>query len=155
MISQWSLWQFVESSSTDFRKLSARLGTNWKKGIPIEVVTNATGHVLSELRKLGSVNPQARSGLPGKAGSVVTDNGNALIDAPFPPLGLAKDLKGEDGKDGVWTVEGLADRLIKTVGVVETGLFYGVNGLQVESGAQKPVAAYFGMADGSVEVRRA
>lgn len=145
--------------SADFRKLSVRLGTNWKKGIPIEVVPSATGHVLSELRSLGSHNPQARSGLPGKAGSVVTDNGNSLIDAPFPPLGLAKDLVGggekADGRNGVWTVDGLADRLVKIVGVVETGLFYGANGAQVESGAQKPVAAYFGMADGSVEVRRA
>lgn len=118
-------------------------------------MSNATGHVLSELRRLGSLNPQARSGLPGKAGSVVTDNGNTLIDAPFPPLALPKDLKGEDGKDGVWTVDGLADKLIKIVGVVEMGLFYGANGLQVETGAQKPVAAYFGMADGSIEVRKA
>lgn len=114
--------------------------------------------MLAELRQLGSVNPQARSGLPGKAGSIVTDNGLALIDAPFAPLGLMRDLQGrEDGKDGVWTVDGLADRLIKIVGVFETGLFYGVNGLQVAGvgGAQKPVAAYFGMADGSVEVRKA
>lgn len=139
----------------DFRKLSARLGTNWKKGIPIEVVPSATGHVLSELRRLGAHDPQARSGLPGKAGPVVTDNGNLLIDAPFPPLALAGDLKGEDGANGVWTVDGLADKLIKIVGVVEMGLFYGVNGLQAETGAQKPVAAYFGMADGSVEVRKA
>lgn len=85
----------------------------------------------------------------------MTDNGNSLIDAPFPPLALANDLKGEDGADGVWTVDGLADKLIKIVGVVETGLFYGVNGYQVQSGAQKPVAVYFGMADGSVEVRNA
>lgn len=139
----------------DFRKNSARLGEQWKKGIPIEVVPNATGHVLSELKKLGSINPQIRSGLPGKAGAVVTDNGNALIDAPFPPLALAKDLKGEDGANGVWTVDGLADKLIKIVGVVEAGLFCGSNGYQTQSGAQKPVAAYFGMADGSIEVRKA
>lgn len=139
----------------DFRKNSARLGEQWKKGIPIEVVPNATGHVLSELKKLGSLNPQIRSGLPGKAGAVVTDNGNALIDAPFPPLALAKDLKGEDGANGIWTVDGLADKLIKIVGVVEAGLFCGSNGYQAQSGAQKPVAAYFGMADGSIEVRKA
>lgn len=139
----------------DFRKMSARLGTNWKKGIPIETVTVATASVLTELRRLGSINPTARSSLPGKAGSIVTDNGNSLIDAPFPPLMLAKDLKGEDGKDGIWTVDGLADKLIKIVGVVEMGLFVGHNGFQVEWGAQKPVAAYFGMADGSVEVRKA
>ncbi|KAF3767534.1 ribose 5-phosphate isomerase [Cryphonectria parasitica EP155] len=138
----------------DFRKFSTRLGTNWKKGIPIEVVTQATGHVLAELKKLGSLNPKLRSGLPAKAGAVVTDNGNSLIDAPFPPLALAKDLTGQDGSNGVWTVDGLADKLIKIVGVVETGLFTGHNS-QVMSGGQKPCAAYFGMADGSVEVRKA
>ncbi|POS77434.1 pentose phosphate metabolism-3 [Diaporthe helianthi] len=138
----------------DFRKMSARLGTSWKKGIPIEVVYQATGHVLSELKKLGAVNPVLRSGLPGKAGSIVTDNGNSLIDAPFPPLALAKDLKGQDGENGVWTVDGLADRLIKIVGVVEVGLFAGANGFQVETSAQKPVAAYFGMADGTVQSRK-
>ncbi|PSR90627.1 ribose 5-phosphate isomerase-like protein [Coniella lustricola] len=138
----------------DFRKLSPRLGINWKRGIPIEVVTQATGHVLAELRKLGSIRPQARSGLPGKAGSVVTDNGNSLIDAPFKPLALSKDPTDEDGVDGVWTVDGLAAKLSSIVGVVETGIFYGHNGFS-GSGAQKPVAAYFGMADGSVEVRKA
>ncbi|KAG6366917.1 hypothetical protein INS49_001098 [Diaporthe citri] len=138
----------------DFRKMSARLGTSWKKGIPIEVVYQATGHVLAELKKLGAINPVLRSGLPGKAGSIVTDNGNSLIDAPFPPLALAKDLKGQDGENGVWTVDGLAGRLIKIVGVVEVGLFAGANGFQVESSAQKPVAAYFGMADGSVQSRK-
>lgn len=139
----------------DFRKHSARLGTNWKKGIPIEVVSQATGHVLSELRKLGAINPVLRSGLPGKAGSIVTDNGNSLIDAPFAPLAMAKDLKGKDGENGIWTVEALADRIIKIVGVVEVGLFAGANGFEVESGAQKPVAAYFGMADGTVDIRKA
>lgn len=140
---------------TDFRKHSARLGTNWKKGIPVEVVSQATGHVLAELRKLGSINPVARSGAPGKAGSIVTDNGNVLIDAPFAPLAMPKDLKGKDGENGIWTVDGLADKIIKIVGVVEVGLFAGANGNQVESGAQKPVAAYFGMADGSVNTRKA
>lgn len=140
---------------TDFRKHSTRLGTSWKKGIPIEVVSQATGHVLSELKKLGAINPVLRSGLPGKAGSVVTDNGNSLIDAPFAPLALAKDLKCQDGENGVWTVEGLVDKIIKIVGVVEVGLFAGANGFEVQSGAQKPVAAYFGMADGTVEIQRA
>jgi len=53
----------------------------------------------------------------------------------------------------VWAVEALADKLIKIPGVAEIGLFYGSNGLEVASGAQKPVAAYFGMADGTVEIK--
>ncbi|KAK0621693.1 ribose 5-phosphate isomerase A-domain-containing protein [Bombardia bombarda] len=144
----------------DFRKLSPRLGTSWKKGIPIEVLPMAALRVLDDLKRMGSHNPRVRPGLPGKAGAIVTDNGMWIIDAPFTPLLLPKDsdksgiqLGNED--NGVWSVDALADRLIKIPGVAEIGLFYGKNGLQVASGAQKPVAAYFGMADGTVEVKTA
>ncbi|KAK0717875.1 ribose 5-phosphate isomerase-like protein [Lasiosphaeria miniovina] len=142
----------------DFRKLSPRLGTNWKKGIPIEVLPMAAPRVLDELKQMGSHNPRIRPGLPGKAGAIVTDNGLWIIDAPFMPLHLLKDssesgIQAGNGDNGVWAVDALADRLIKIPGVAEIGLFYGKNGLQVESGGQKPVAAYFGMADGTVEVK--
>lgn len=137
----------------DFRKLSPRLGTAWKKGIPIEVLPMAAPRVLDELQRMGSQGPRIRPGLPGKAGAIVTDNGLWIIDAPFAPLLLSKDNETGRSSDGVWTVDALADGLIKIPGVAEIGLFYGKNGLQVASGAQKPVAAYFGMADGSVEVR--
>jgi len=143
----------------DFRKLSPRLGTSWKKGIPIEVLPMAAPRVLGELKQMGSHNPHIRSGLPGKAGALVTDNGLWIIDAPFTPLLLPKDaasgIKAGNEENGVWTVDALADRLIKIPGVAEIGLFYGKNGLQVASGAQKPIAAYFGMADGTVEVKTA
>lgn len=120
----------------------------------------AAKRVLSELVHLGAQNPTLRQGLPKKAGPVVTDNSMWLIDAPFAPLQLAKDPTEAraDGNGGIWTVDGLADRLIKITGIVETGLFAGFNGLEAKagsSGAQKPVAAYFGMADGSVQVRKA
>ncbi|KAK1779758.1 ribose 5-phosphate isomerase A-domain-containing protein [Copromyces sp. CBS 386.78] len=141
----------------DFRKISDQgLGTQWTKGIPIEVLPMAAPRVLEELKKLGSLSPKIRPGTPGKAGAIVTDNGLWIVDAPFKPL-LASEEEvpegKEDGQDGVWTVDGLADRLIKIPGVAEIGLFYGQSGLEVESGAQKPVAAYFGMADGSVKVQ--
>ncbi|KAL2259278.1 hypothetical protein VTK26DRAFT_7104 [Humicola hyalothermophila] len=140
----------------DFRKLSTNLGTNWKKGIPIEVLPMAAPRVLGELERMGSVNPRIRPGLPGKAGALVTDNGLWIIDAPFAPLLLPKDKAAAGGEaSGVWTVDELADRLIKIPGVAEIGLFYGNNGLEVASGAQKPVAAYFGMADGTVKVKTA
>lgn len=143
----------------DFRKMSPRLGTNWKKGIPIEVLPMAAERVLAELKAMGSLVPRVRSGLPGKAGPIVTDNGMLIIDAPFPPLLLAKDaengVKGGDGQDGIWTVDALAQRLINIVGVAEIGLFHGKNGLQVARGAQKPVAAYFGLEDGGVRLMKA
>ncbi|KAK3943236.1 ribose 5-phosphate isomerase A-domain-containing protein [Diplogelasinospora grovesii] len=141
----------------DFRKLSPRLGTNWKKGIPIEVLPMAAPRVLHELKQMGSHNPRIRPGLPGKAGAIVTDNGMWIIDAPFSPLLLPRDgesgIQAGNGENGVWTVDALADRLIKIPGVAEIGLFYGKNGLEVSTGAQKPVAAYFGMADGSIQLK--
>ncbi|KAG7288241.1 hypothetical protein NEMBOFW57_007772 [Staphylotrichum longicolle] len=141
----------------DFRKLAPRLGTAWKKGIPIEVLPMAAPRVLDELQRLGSQNPRIRPGLPGKAGAIVTDNGMWIIDAPFAPLLHAKDsessAEGGSGSNGRGTVDALADRLIKIPGVAEIGLFFGKNGLEVASGAQKPVAAYFGMADGTVQVK--
>ncbi|KAK4221008.1 hypothetical protein QBC38DRAFT_492945 [Podospora fimiseda] len=136
----------------DFRKLSERLGTSWTKGIPIEVLPMAAPRVLGELKAMGSLEPKIRPGLPGKAGAIVTDNGLWIIDAPFKPLRL----NGEESKEGEWKVDELADRLIKIPGIAEIGLFYGKNGLQAQGGgAQKPIAAYFGMADGSVEVKKA
>jgi len=145
----------------DYRKLSPRLGTNWKQGIPIEVLPLAAKRVLRDLELLGAKNPHIRQGLPRKAGPVVTDNSMWLIDAPFLPLLLRKDLengvKGGYGQDGIWTVDALAERLIKIPGIVEIGLFTGMHGYDLQpghGGAQKPVAAYFGMADGSVEVRK-
>ncbi|KAK2071059.1 hypothetical protein P8C59_005512 [Phyllachora maydis] len=143
----------------DFRKMSPRLGTNWKKGIPIEVLPAAAPMVLAQLKQMGSLEARIRSGLPSKAGPCVTDNSMHIIDAPFAPLLLPKDrangIKGGDGTDGVWTVDTLADRLLKMVGIVEIGLFHGNKGFEVRSAAQKPVAAYFGMSDGSVEVKNA
>jgi ribose 5-phosphate isomerase A len=86
-----------------------------------------------------------------------------IIDAPFPPLLLAKDLSSEEdgaGKSGAWEVGRLAEELLRTPGIVEIGLFHGFNGDQAvalgkESQAQKPIAAYFGNAEGTVDVQRA
>lgn len=138
----------------DSRKISNHLGTAWKKGIPIEVFPMAVPQVLGELERLGSLSAQVRSGLPGKAGACVTDNGLRIVDAVFKPLLTELPEGKQEGEEGVWTVDGLARRLIEIPGVAEHGLFYGKSGLEVESGgAQKPVAAYFGMEDGSVMVQ--
>ena len=111
---------------------------------------------------MGSTNPMVRSGLPSKAGECVTDNGMWIIDAPFPPLLLPKDLDQADGtgKNGVWEVNKLAKELLSIPGIIEIGLFHGFNGAEAvelgkEGQAQKPVAAYFGTAQGTVDVQRA
>lgn len=112
---------------------------------------------------MGSPSPTVRSGLPSKAGECVTDNGMWIIDAPFSPLLIRKDLSSTEdgcGRNGSWEIQTLADELLKVPGIIEIGLFYGFNGNQAlglgkELQAQKPVAAYFGMPDGQVQVQNA
>lgn len=58
----------------------------------------------------------------------------------------------------MWEVAELAREIKAIEGVLSVGLFVGENGVQVQkrggrAGGQKPVAAYFGMEDGSVVVR--
>jgi len=146
----------------DYRKLSPRLLTAWK-AIPIEISPMAAPTIKRILITLGSPDPKIRQGGSAKAGPVVTDNGMWIMDAPFPKLLLHSDLKPHDhgdGEHGTWEVHNLGRRLKRIVGVLEVGLFHGRNGIQVasageEGGGQKPIAAYFGMEDGSVEVREA
>ncbi|TVY68782.1 Ribose-5-phosphate isomerase [Lachnellula suecica] len=144
----------------DSRKLQPRLLTKWKS-IPIEIAPLAAPTIKRILITLGSPDPIIRQGGSVKAGPVVTDNSNWIIDAPFPPLLLASDLKKGDlgnGEHGTWEVHQLGRRLKRIVGVLEVGLFHGRNGIQVansgeEGGGQRPVAAYFGMENGEVQVR--
>lgn len=128
--------------------------------------------MLDQLRSLKSFDPRIREGHIAKAGPIKTDQDNYIIDAPFPPLLLSRDSeksqslqpvhKGVEGKgeEGRWDVESLAREIKLIEGVLSVGLFVGVNGLQAAQagalkGGQKPVAAYFGMEDGSVFVRNA
>lgn len=55
----------------------------WKQGIPIEVVPFAYTKILQNLHLLGSPKAVLRMA-KAKAGPVVSDNGNFIIDAPFP-----------------------------------------------------------------------
>ncbi|CEI90672.1 Putative Ribose 5-phosphate isomerase A [Rhizopus microsporus] len=112
----------------DYRKKSKLLGTNWVKGVPIEVVPMAYKSVLKSIENNLSVKPikaTLRMAI-NKAGPVVTDNGNFVIDAHFGPL----------------TDPYLVFRQLKMLtGMYEIGLFLGM--------AEK---AFFGEKDGSVEV---
>ncbi|KAF9311063.1 ribose-5-phosphate isomerase rki1 [Podila horticola] len=110
----------------DYRKDSKVLGEQWKQGVPVEVVPFAWRAVMKKLQALGSKDASLRMAVK-KAGPIVTDNGNFLIDAPFglihEPAKLLKDIK-----------------LI--TGVVEVGLF-----------CNMAEVAYFGCEDGSVTIR--
>lgn len=151
--------------------------------MPIEVAPISIHVVLSALRALGSPNPRVRDGLLAKAGPLKTDQDFFIIDAPFPKLLTASETaerrkNGEiqgpaDGvgtgvmswangqgpkEDGRWEVEELSRRIKLITGVLEVGLFCGLDGIAaaekgLSAGGQKPVAVYFGMRDGDVEVR--
>lgn len=112
----------------DYKKKTPQyLGTNWKRGLPIEVVPSAYVRVCHDLKNLlGAKKVVVRQGGSAKAGPVVTDNNNFILDADFGEI--------EDPKK-------LHQEIKSLVGVVETGLFI--------DNAEK---AYFGNSDGSVEV---
>lgn len=58
-----------------------------------------------------------------------------------------------------WVVETLSKTIKDISGVLEVGIFSGATGPQAQDaggiGGQKPVAAYFGMPDGTVTVKKA
>nr|CAG4648788.1 EOG090X0ACL [Polyphemus pediculus] len=109
----------------DFRKASQNLGDQWNKGIPIEVIPSAYQAVQNRIEKnLGGKTSLRMSG-SSKAGPVVTDNGNFLLDWKFDRVSNWKEI----------------DITLNMIpGVVENGLFVGMACL-----------AYFGMSDGSVK----
>ncbi|CAI4051500.1 ribose-5-phosphate isomerase RKI1 SKDI_15G2450 [Saccharomyces kudriavzevii IFO 1802] len=112
----------------DSRKRSPKnLGRNWRQGVPIEIVPSSYVRVKNDLlEQLHAEKVNIRQGGSAKAGPVVTDNNNFIIDADFgeiiDPRNLHKSIK-------------------LLVGVVETGLFI--------DNASK---AYFGDSNGAVEV---
>jgi len=74
--------------------------------VPVEVLPFAVSVVKHKIEALGG-KPVLREG-KGKVGPVITDNGNAIIDASFGPIGNAAELE---------------KKLKMIPGVVETGLF--------------------------------
>ncbi|KAL8292083.1 hypothetical protein RQP46_001549 [Phenoliferia psychrophenolica] len=112
----------------DSRKDSKVLGTNWKQGVPIEVAPFAWAKVFQNLQKMGCEKPVLRMGKM-KAGPVVTDNGNFVIDAVYSEAYMRDPSE-------------LLNRIKMLTGVLEVGIFAGM--------AQ---AAYFGYPDGTVHVR--
>jgi ribose 5-phosphate isomerase A len=160
---------FLTSPSADYRKKQDRLLTNWPT-IPIEVAPISVPTVLHALKSLGSTDPKTRTTLLEKSGPLKTDQDFFIIDAPFKTLLIAEDVKSGkgkgDGTDGTWEASKLSDAIKALTGVLEVGIFSGLNGPDAEAlrttdarktvtSGQKPVAVYFGMADGQVEVRTA
>ncbi len=106
----------------DYRKKSEKLGENWNKGVPIEVIPFGYVPVMKKLEKLGG-KPVLRMA-KAKAGPIVSDNGNFIIDVDFGLIENPSDMN---------------DKLLKIPGVVDTGLFVGMTS-----------KAYIGQKDGNV-----
>ncbi|XP_032896278.1 ribose-5-phosphate isomerase [Amblyraja radiata] len=107
----------------DYRKDSKSLGEKWKKGVPIEVIPMACVPVTRAIVAKYGGNAALRMAVS-KAGPVVTDNGNLILDWKFSNISNWKDVNV-----GITMIPG----------VVETGLFINM----VER-------VYFGMKDGTV-----
>ena len=154
----------------DYRKRQDRLLTNWPT-IPIEVAPLSQLKVAAALRMLGSTGPKLRTTLLEKSGPLKTDQDFYILDAPFPPLLTSADVAAGKGKgdasDGTWEVNNISRAIKGLTGVLEVGIFAGLNGIDAQAlrendqstkavkGGQKPVAVYFGMQDGSIKVRTA
>ncbi|MBD1840361.1 ribose-5-phosphate isomerase RpiA [Coleofasciculus sp. FACHB-64] len=94
----------------DSSKLVDKLGSTFR--VPVEVIPMAMTPVMRAIEKLGG-KPELRMGVK-KAGPVVTDQGNLVIDVKFDTL----DNPGE-----------LEKTLNNIPGVLENGLFVGVTDL--------------------------
>lgn len=112
----------------DDRKNSQELGENWKRGVPIEVLPVAYRPVKIKIEEQLGGKAVLRMA-ENKAGPIVTDNGNFVLDWLFE-------------KSCDWYEINTAIKLIP--GVVETGLFL-----------KMAKVAYFGKTDGSVIVKKA
>lgn len=112
----------------DYRKKSTALGLQWTQGVPIEIVGMSYNKVIQDLKDMGASQVVLRQGGKAKAGPIVTDNNNLILDTVFPVI----------QPDEVAAL----DRKIKLlVGVVETGLFTHGD------------VAYFGEINGTFSVR--
>lgn len=113
----------------DERKISETgfLGNQWRQGVPVEIVPTAWRQVIGEMVKLGAKKVDLRQGGAAKAGPVVTDNCNFLLDVDFGEI--------EDPAE-------LHRQIKLVVGVVETGIF-----------VDMAYKVYFGLNDGSIKVQ--
>ncbi|XP_076651545.1 ribose-5-phosphate isomerase isoform X2 [Halictus rubicundus] len=109
----------------DYTKNSQKLGEQYKKGIPIEVIPMAYTAIQRRIEDNYGGNVKIRMALA-KAGPVVTDNGNFILDWHFP--------------EALSNWDQINTEISMIPGVVETGLFIKM--------AKK---IFFGMPDGSVK----
>ena len=93
-------------------------------GVPVEVHPSAYVPIMKKIESTLQGKPVLRMAEPKKAGPVVTDNGNFVLDVDFGPIS---------------DPETLNTKLSLIPGVIETGLF-----------CNMAEQAYFGQQDGKV-----
>lgn len=94
----------------DSSKIVERLGSSFP--VPVEVIPMAIAPVMRAIEKLGG-KPELRMGVK-KAGPVITDQGNMVVDVKF---------------DNISDPAGLEKTLNNIPGVLENGIFVGVTDL--------------------------
>jgi ribose 5-phosphate isomerase A len=94
----------------DSSKIVERLGSSFP--VPVEVIPMALAPVMRAIEKLGG-KPELRMGIK-KAGPVITDQGNMVVDVKF---------------DNINDPAGLEKTLNNIPGVLENGIFVGVTDL--------------------------
>ncbi|KAI4495788.1 hypothetical protein M0802_008411 [Mischocyttarus mexicanus] len=109
----------------DYTKQSDKLGQQYKNGIPIEVVPMACVPIQHRIEDNFGGDVKIRMAVA-KAGPLITDNGNFILDWHFP--------------DNLNDWDKVNKEILLYPGVIETGLFINM--------AHK---AYFGMMDGSIK----
>ena len=121
----------------DERKKSQQLGTSWKKGVPIEVLPLAYKPIqITIQKKFGGVAHLRMA--KAKAGPVVTDNGNFILDWEFN-FNEVCEKANLTGLDNISVWKYVNKDLCCMAGVVDTGLFVNM-----------AIVAYFGTSDGNV-----
>ena len=123
----------------DERKKSQQLGTSWKKGVPIEVLPLAYKCIQKGIQSKFGGAPNLRMA-KAKAGPVVTDNGNFILDWEFNMKEVCEKTN-LSGLDNISVWKFVNKELCCMAGVVDTGLFVSM-----------AKVAYFGTADGNVIV---
>ena len=108
----------------DQSKVVPHIGTGFK--VPVEIIPDARQAVVNQLEALGA-KCYLREGVR-KAGPVVTDNGNQILDCQW--------------EKPIEDIASMEVKINQIVGVVENGLFAGRN----------PIA-FIAKEDGNVEVR--
>ena len=127
-LTQEKIVSFFASTSVivaDSGKLSEKLGMNWRNGLPIEILPLAYKPIQKLIETTYGGTAVLRTALK-KAGPLVTDNGNFILDWAFP---LEVDLTST------------ANNLLRIPGVLEHGLFMGMIDF-----------VYLGNKDGSVKL---